>query len=49
MPRINWLHAWDRLYTAITKTDRTSFGKNQLVELMNDIEKEVVRDAEMED
>jgi len=47
MPRSKWLTMWDRLHESVNG-DKTSYGKNELLKLMNDIERQVVREHEEE-
>lgn len=44
MPRVNWLICWDMLASEIEK--KNSWGKNELKELMQKIERGAVRALE---
>lgn len=45
MTRLDWLTLWDRLRTEI-EGGNTSLGKNQILALMDRLEREMVREAE---
>lgn len=45
MTRIQWLECWDELRERI-QTGNTSWGRNQILDLMIDIERRKVREAE---
>lgn len=42
--RINWLELWDKLNEELQK--KNSWGKNELLDLMNKIEKDAIRKLE---
>lgn len=42
--KINWLELWDKLSDEIKK--KNSWGKNEVVELMDSLEKKAVRSLE---
>lgn len=44
MPRVNWLGCWDTLATEIEK--KNSWGKNEVKDLMQRIEKAAIRALE---
>lgn len=46
MTRLQWLSCWDRLRE--TLNTRTSWGRNQIIEEMDRIEREMVRESETE-
>jgi hypothetical protein len=48
MKRLDWLTLWDRLRDEIRKGN-TSLGKNQLLELMDKLERQMVRESETAD
>lgn len=48
MAKVNWLNAWDELYRRVL-TDKTSWGRLELKNLMEEIERKVVREAEKGD
>jgi hypothetical protein len=43
---INWLSIWDKLYEELEK--KNSWGKNEIKELMDKLEKDSVRKSEAE-
>ena len=45
MNRIQWLECWDELRHRVI-AGNTSWGRNQILELMDDIERRKVREAE---
>jgi hypothetical protein len=45
MTRIQWLECWDELRERI-QTGNTSWGRNQILDLMIDIERRKVRQSE---
>lgn len=42
MSKINWLILWDRLSEEVEK--KNSWGKNEIKELMNTLEKKAIRE-----
>lgn len=48
LTRIQWLECWDELRERI-QTGNTSWGRNQILDLMTDIERRKVRESEVED
>jgi hypothetical protein len=47
MKRLNWLTLWDQLRQKIEEGN-TNWGKNQLLALMEKLEREMVRELEKE-
>jgi hypothetical protein len=47
MTRLEWMTLWDRLYKKIEEGN-TSLGKNQVLKIMDDLEKQMIRDTETE-
>lgn len=47
MERVQWMSLWDRLRKEL-ETGSTSYGRNQLLALMDRLEREEVRRVEIE-
>lgn len=46
MKQLNWMSLWDELQDKIQA--KNSWGKNEIITLMNDLEKKMVRQLEKE-
>lgn len=49
MPKLNWLTIWDLLHDKIASDGKTSYGKNELLALMEKIEHAAIRQVEKEE
>lgn len=48
MTRLQWLACWDKLRELVSTGSQTSFGKNQLLSIMDTIERDMIRVIEKE-